>query len=400
MSHPTSRLNIAVLTASASRSAGGLFTSVRRSAMAVRDLGHDIAVLALKDEYSAADLAAWQPLTPQLFSKKGPRAFAYAPGLSAVLAAGSHDIVHLHGLWQYLSVQASRWRRDTGKPVMVSPRGMLDPWALKNSGWKKRIARALFEDDNLRNAACLHALNAAEASAMRAFGLKNPIAVIPNGTDLPDLSLHRSRPTSLPDDGRKSLLFLGRIHPKKGIAELIDAWALLKRRAPQIARHWKLVIAGWDDGGHRPGLERRVTAAGLQESIYFTGPVHGAEKEALLSVTDAFILPSYSEGLPMAVLEAWSYEVPVFMTAACNLPEGFIENAAIEIMTKPEEMVRVLAQYLGDGAENGKALAAFGLRGRSLVAERFTWTRIASQYADVYDWVVNGGPLPGCVVRV
>ena len=102
----------------------------------------------------------------------------------------------------------------------------------------------------------------------------------------------------------------------------------------------------------------------------------------------------------MAVLEAWSYEVPVFMTAACNLPEGFIENAAIEIMTKPEEMVRVLAQYLGDGAENGKALAAFGLRGRSLVAERFTWTRIASQYADVYDWVVNGGPLPGCVVRV
>lgn len=399
MSHASSRLNVAVLTASASRNAGGLFTSVRRSAIALGELGHDIAVLALQDEYSATDLSAWEPLTPQLFPRKGPKALAYAPGLEAALVAGSHDVVHLHGIWQYPSVQASRWRRRTEKPVMVSPRGMLDAWALKNSSWKKRIARALFESDNLHNAACLHALNNAEVTAMRAFGLTNPIAVIPNGTDLPDLTVKHARPGWLPDDGCKTLLFLGRIHPKKGVSELIDAWALLKRRAPHLVRQWTLVIAGWDDGGHRPGLERRVAEAGLKGSIHFPGPVHGSEKAALLSAADAFILPSFSEGLPMAVLEAWSYEVPVFMTEACNLPEGFVQGAAVEITAEPENMARVLADYLDGGIEGGKGLAAFGSRGRALVAKRFTWSRIACAHADVYHWMVRGGEIPDCVVR-
>jgi glycosyltransferase involved in cell wall biosynthesis len=389
------RLSLAILTGSISRSAGGLFNSVRRGAIALDEAGCRVRVLAVADAHAAEDLAAWCPLKPQLFEARGPRSIAFAPGLFETLETGSDDVVHLHGIWQHLSISTSRWRRRTGRPVMISPRGMLDPWALRNVGWKKQIARVLFEDANLRGATCMHALNQPEADAMRAFGLTNPIAIIPNGTDLADAKATFDRPAWLPDDGRKTLLFLGRLHPKKGLREMAAAWAELKQRAPDVARAWRLVIAGWDDGGHVPALSREITAAGLEADILVPGSMFGDAKAALLAASDAFILPSYSEGLPMSVLEAWAYGLPVFMTAACNLPEGFAVDAAVEISVEPSEMARMLARYLGDGA-----LAGYGARGQVLVTERFAWPQIAAQHVEVYNWMRCGGQAPECVQTI
>ena len=145
------------------------------------------------------------------------------------------------------------------------------------------------------------------------------------------------------------MLFLGRIHPKKGVAELIRAWALLRRSDPSLALGWRLIVAGWDDGGHLPGLRTLVAELGLVDHVLFIGSVFGADKEAWFRSAKAFILPSYSEGLPMAVLEAWSYELPVFMTGACNLPEGFEEGAAIEVSTDPNQLANALGVDLGSG---------------------------------------------------
>jgi poly(glycerol-phosphate) alpha-glucosyltransferase len=322
------------------------------------------------------------------FDARLVKSIGYAPDLGRALLSGDHDVLHQHGLWQYLSVQSIAWRAKTGRPVIVSPHGMLDPWALCHSGWKKEIARFFFEDRNLKGAACLQALNESELASIRALGLKNPVAVIPNGVDLPDTADWPKRPNFYPSD-RRTLLFLGRLHQKKGVSELIEAWARLKAAAPKLIAGWHLVLAGWDDRGFRAQLEERVVRDALSSDITMPGPLYGLAKTAALAHADAFILPSYSEGLPVAVLEAWAYGLPVFMTASCNLPEGFAAEAAVEITTTPENIASTLASHLGD-----QHLPDLGRNGRALVAERFTWQRIVRLQSDIYRWLATGGPAP------
>jgi poly(glycerol-phosphate) alpha-glucosyltransferase len=231
-------------------------------------------------------------------------------------------------------------------------------------------------------------LNDSEYRAIRGFGLTNPVAVIPNGTCLPQGDAHRNSV-----GGReKILLFLGRIHPKKGLVELLRAWTLLKARHPGLAQEWRLIVAGWDDGGHLPALHALAAQLGLGEDVEFPGPLFGAEKDAVLARASAFALPSFSEGLPMAVLEAWAWRLPVFMTRQCNLPEGFQAGAAFELPTDPAEMAEVLAAGLED-----PALELAGEAGRNLVEERYTWPAVTAEMIAVYDWLVRGGSPPACV---
>lgn len=379
--------SIGIVTTSLSRKAGGLFHSVRRSALALSEAGADITVYGVEDDHTAEDIEAWGPLDPKVFPQLGPSPLGIGRGLARAVRYGGHDVIHLHGIWQYASVAAM----GAGVPVMISPRGMLDPWAVANSGWKKKLAGWLFEYRNLRNAACMHALNAAEREGMRHFGLKAPIAEIPNGTDLPDLEHEAPRPGWLPDDGKKTLLFLGRIHPKKGLQELLAAWSVLSASHAEVTDKWRLVIAGWDDGGHEAGLKDYAKDAGIAD-VLFPGPLHGEEKDAALHHADAFILPSHSEGLPMAVLEAWAYGLPVFMTDACNLPIGFDEGAAWRVEAAPDALAGELQAGLSKPDISG-----MGVKGRKLAAERFAWAPIARQHIEVYDWMVQGGPRPDCV---
>lgn len=379
-------VSLGIVTGSMSRRAGGLFNSVRKSAIHLDEAGADVTVYALEDEHSAEDRGEWAPLDPVVMPTLFAPVFPLAPGLTGRIEAGDHDLLHLHGIWQLQSRAVNRWKRRTGRPVMISPRGMLDPWALAHSGWKKRLVGAWFENRNLREADCLHALNASEAASMRGFGLTNPIAVIPNATDLPQIA---PRP---PRQGRRTLLFLGRIHPKKGLRELIEAWALACSARPDLPHEWRLVIAGWDDGGHAPPLARSIEERGVGSSITLAGPAFGAAKDSLLREADAFVLPSYSEGLPMSVLEAWAYRLPVLMTRECNLPEGFARAAAIEITTDPGALSATLAETLCS-----KDLAALGEAGRALVEKKFIWPQVAREHLAVYRWMVEGGSAPACV---
>lgn len=379
-------LSLGIVTGSMSRNAGGLFNSVRKSAIHLAETGAEVSVYALEDEHSAADLGEWKPLVPQVLPTLVSRPMPYAPDLDRRLAAAEHDVLHFHGIWQLTSRNVSRWKRRTGRPVMISPRGMLDPWALANSAWKKKLVGALFENRNLREADCLHALNASEARSMRRYGLANPIAIIPNATDIPDV-----RPRG-PSQGRRTLLFLGRIHPKKGLTELVSAWAIALKMCPKLGDKWQLQIAGWDDGGHAGPLRDRIGALGLGDSVELCGPVFGSEKDALLRSVDAFVLPSFSEGLPMSVLEAWAYRLPVLMTAECNLPEGFESGAAIEVTTDPDALAGQLAAALLDAD-----LSPLGEAGRALVKERFSWPSVVARQLEVYRWMVEGGEPPACV---
>ncbi|WP_376705421.1 glycosyltransferase [Mesorhizobium sp. ISC25] len=395
MTAPIVRQNLAlaIVTGSISRLAGGLYNSVRGSALSLHKAHTDISVLGYSDKFTAQDISSWSPIVPLAAPHYGVSSIRYAPSIGHALSQTRFDVVHQHGIWHTTSVQVSAWRRRTGGKVIVSPRGMLDPWALRNSGWKKKAVEILFERSNLRGASCLHALNRSEAEAFRSYGLANPIAIIPNGIDLPhDRPSDGLAPKIKPAAGRRVLLSLGRLHPKKGIEELIEAWSILRSDAPTIAAAWQIVIAGWDDGGHELRLRELVTKRGLQNDVVFVGPLYGAAKDAALRQADSFILPSYSEGLPMSVLEAWAYRLPVFMTDACNLPEGFAEAAAIRIETDPAALAAILSQAL-----MRPDLAYYGTSGRRLVEERYVWDEIARHHIQVYRWMLDGGRPPPCV---
>jgi glycosyltransferase involved in cell wall biosynthesis len=379
--------------ASVSRQAGGLFWAVPPLVRSLKAGGCAVTVLSIADRNSTEDAGYWADADLKVSSPRGPRAFGYAPGLDAALDGAGLDVVHTHGLWMYPSVAASRWTARSRKPLIVSPHGMLDAWALRNAAWKKRAAGWLFENHHLRLAACLHALSEAEYQAIRDYGLSNPVAVIPNGVGLAAAREPLPRPAwahGLQGDAR-ILLFLGRLHPKKGLPNLLRAWA----RVPSMrSRNWYLVIAGWDQGGHEVELRRLAEALQLGEAVRFVGPQFDVHKAACMASADAFVLPSLSEGLPMAVLEAWAFRLPVLMTPQCNLPEGFAARGAMEIAPDADRMAERLAAFLDLPEAERRAM---GNRGRRLVEERFNWSAISAQMSEVYAWVLGRQERPACV---
>jgi poly(glycerol-phosphate) alpha-glucosyltransferase len=295
------------------------------------------------------------------------------------------DLVHLHGLWMHTSLATLAFTHKTRRPHLVSPHGMLDPWALDNSRWKKRLAATFFEDANLGSAGCLHALNPAEEKAIREYGYTGPVCVIPNGVDLPTSD---GTPGAAPwwtktAPEKKTLLYLGRIHPKKGLLNLLKAWARLE---PGLRQAWRLVIAGWDENRHLLTLRRMAQALRIESTVLFPGALYGEDKKGAFHYCNGFILPSVSEGLPMVLLEAWAHGKPVLMTPQCNLPEGYEADAAIRIETSPESITEELRRFMAlDDAERDR----IGANGYCLVTRRFAWPVIAAEMAVVYRWLAG-----------
>ena len=210
-----------MVTASLSTAAGGLFFVLRDVTSRLQARGYPQAVFGLSDPALADDRAQWSVERLSAFDGVGPGAFRLSRPLMRALADAELDVLHLHGIWNSASLAAWRWRRTTGRPLVISPHGMLDEGALSFSPAKKRLAALLYERANLRGASAIHALNRAEADSVRAFGITAPIAIIPNGVDLPSAGIIEARDWTL--TGRRTLLFLARLHPKKGVQELIPS---------------------------------------------------------------------------------------------------------------------------------------------------------------------------------
>jgi poly(glycerol-phosphate) alpha-glucosyltransferase len=277
---------------------------------------------------------------------------------------------------------------------------MLDGWALARSAAHKPAALAVIERAHLTRATVTPALTAAEAAAIRAAGCRAPIAVIPNGIDMPAAAPARLDPSATAAaataarDPRNVLLFLGRLHPKKGVAELIAGWAKAVALDPALAASWRLQLSGWDDGSHLGRLLAAAARSGVAASISFTGPLTGTAKIAAYARANAFILPSASEGLPMTILEAWSHGLPVFATAACNIPDGFANHAAIAIDRAPDTIAATLVATHSDC----RRLAATGAAGRRLATERYAWAPIAARWQAVYAWAAGRAPPPADIL--
>lgn len=395
---------------SLSRNAGGLFESVRHLVQALEREDVGVGVFGCADENTGEDVGHWHPTQVSIFKPVWPESFGYSPEYLEEIEAYAPNLIHTHGIWLYPSMAARRYSLQTGAATMISAHGMLDPWAVNHSRWKKALAYWLFEKAHLENATCLRALCQSEADSIRSLGLKNPVSIIPNGIDLPEKMPDGPAPwQGRVPEGRKILLYLGRIHPKKGLPELMRAWATLTRENPEIRSEWLLAISGWDQGGHENELKEICRQEGIAwddlrapeseqsagASVLFTGPQFNDAKARAYYHSAAFILPSYSEGLPMVVLEAWAYQLPVLITPECNLPEGFAAGAAIRITPHASSIGEGLRQLFEmSGAERDQ----MAQRGRELIVNKFNWRSIALEMKVVYQWMLGGGTRPGCLM--
>ena len=284
------------------------------------------------------------------------------------------DVFHGHGFYVYPNWILGKQVRKRSKMLVYHPHGFLEPWILARSRIPKKIAHFLFENQNFRYAQLWRALTIKEADQIRACGISAPVVVAANGVHLKEYDRHVSTGLT-PTKTKKRILFLARIHPKKGLKILLEIW-------PEIQgcfNDWEIIVAGPDEGGHRTELEQLTSTLGLSESVKFIGTVSGDTKLAWLKSSDLFILPSYSEGFSVAVLEAMTCAKPVLITTGCNFPEVSNENAGWICEAEHNSLKLALTRSLDLSDEERQAM---GNCGRELVERKYTWTKIAETIID------------------
>lgn len=310
-----------------------------------------------------------------------------SPNLASELARGADDvdIIHNHGLWLMPNVYAGRIAAKARKPLIVSPRGMLAPEALRFSARKKKLFWSLFQERAVAHAAAWHATSAEEARDIRAFGVAAPLAIIPNGIDLTSTIADHEAARS-----ERTVLFLSRIHPKKGLKNLISAWSQVVAQRP----YWQLVIVGPDENGHRAELEAQVARAGVS-SVRFLDAVYGEDKANLLTSADLFVLPTKTENFGLAVAEALAAGVPAIVTKGAPWSGLESEGCGWWIDQGVEPLTAALLEAT---ALSPAVRREMGSRGRAWMARDFGWDSIAARMVQVYAWCLGKGDRPDCVV--
>ena len=296
------------------------------------------------------------------------------------------DLVHVHEIWHYAGYVAHRAAKKQGIPFVITPHGELGESHLRHKAWKKRIYMKLILDRILRNSSAIHAITAAERDRIGKLGYHVPVAVAPNGVD-PTQFDHTPDPSDLLNKhpalrGRNVILFLGRLNPTKGLDILARGFSEVSRIFPDTV----LLVAGPDEEGGRRQMESILRYEGVSDRVVFTGMLTGDDKMAALALADLFVLPSYSEGFSIAVLEALASRLPVVITKACNFPEVAEHGAGFVVEADEEAISGAIGKLLSDPYLR----ARMGERGRKLVSERYTWQASAAIIADLYRSLVAG----------
>lgn len=298
--------------------------------------------------------------------------------------AGEVDIVHNHSLWSMVNVAAGWVVPGHRARLVTSPRGTLSRWALNRRRVAKRVLWPL-QCRALTQASLLHATCQAEYEEIRALGLRAPVAVIPNGIDLPFM------PANTCVSRWRTLLFLGRIHPKKGIDRLLRAWETLQVRHPS----WRLVIVGVGEQAHEREAKELAVALGL-ERVEFEGARYGAEKSSAYFDAELFVLPTHSENFGMTVAEALAHGCPAVVSRGAPWSdlesEGcgwWVDHAVPNLMAALDTAMSLPSARLSD----------MGLRGRAWMERDFGWDPVAQKMEAAYRWITAGGDVPAWVQR-
>tara|TARA_B100001093_G_scaffold448445_1_gene454032 strand:- start:1433 stop:2542 length:1110 start_codon:yes stop_codon:yes gene_type:complete len=359
-----------------SRKGAGVMEAPKGLALALNShVNIDISAIALDDDRTSDCLKEWESIN--IYRRKNYFA-GFSFGLSTLLDEIKPDIVHIHGLWVGIGIQSAFWAMKNKTPYIVSPHGMMDEWAWKKSLIKKAIVYKLWQKKVLLNAYKIHALNEEEAISIKKILSNSAIIIQPNGINLKD---YIGGPTK--KKSPKKLLYLGRLDPKKSVLELIKAWKSLIQDAKDF--NWKLEIAGSGDLEYEKKLKSEAKAIPYKY-ITFKGHVSGENKIECFKSSDAFILPSKSEGLPVAILEAWASSLPVAMTKQCNLNEALELKLAFEVYPDIPKLEKSLSLFLS--FDNSKFLR-LGQESHQYVKKYYSWSNIAQEFNKLYSGMYN-----------
>ena len=347
--------------------AAGTTTFCVRVAEESAKLGHEVAIVVMAKR-------------PETDAKTAVLVLEWIPGTELPFIP---DVMHIHGLWTPWLSRVQHWAQAQGIKVVLSPHGMLAPWAMAHKRWKKMLPWMLYQKRNIRKADVIHVTSAQEERWVRDLGFTNKIIEVPLGTDLPSKTATHDFPV-------KYVVFVGRIYPVKGLDLLIKAWAQLKTR-PE-AQGWHAVLVGPNQAGHMEELEalaaslgvttRRGDVAGIEDAdVTFTGPLYGEAKNEVVRKARLAILPSYTENFGGVVIDALALGVPVL--ASSKTPWDRLAEAGCGASF--EVNADVLVEHCIEWMRRTDTMRSdCGTLGKTLVASRYTWVAVGDKLTAVY----------------
>jgi glycosyltransferase involved in cell wall biosynthesis len=365
------------------KEAAGPSYSVPRLCQALASNGHKVqlACLAARGNIPQVDVnvySEWPVLRRFAVSTTLPRAVREQ--------SRSVDIVHNHSLWSMVNVAAGFAVPGLRARLVTSPRGTLSAWALSRRKTTKRLLWPL-QRRVLARADLLHATSQVELTEIRAQGFFAPVAVIPNGIDLPDEDGQRQ-----PDNPAGcTLLYLGRIHPIKGIDRLLECWAALER----THKDWRLVIAGPGEPSHLDAVRRQIQTLKLRRAE-LSGPLYGPEKRAAYRNADLFVLPTHSENFGMVVAEALAHSCPVVVSRGAPWSGIAHEQCGWWTSNEVDELGATLTHAMSSSLSS---LRRMGENGRNWMQREYSWQAVAEKMENSYRWILGTASRPDCVVE-
>jgi glycosyltransferase involved in cell wall biosynthesis len=375
---------------------GGPAKSVPYMCKYLGDIGVNTQIVSIKCvDNEKNTLVKKHNLTWSSFNYKGVRKFRYSSEMKIFLESlfiKNNDIIlHTQNLWNYISYVSFRIHNKYDAPLVVSIRGSLYKWSLKQSKLKKRIAWMLFQKKVLQNCSCIHVTEKKELEAVRSLKIKTPIAIIPNGINLEEFNTSRTQQKAKCNLGlkynKKYILFISRLHPKKGIEFLVNSWVSLNDQYNE----WDLLIVGpEEDKSYVNSLKSNINKNELTDRVVFTGMLEGQQRLDAFAASSLFVLPSHTENFGVAIAEAMAAKLPVITTHGTPWEEIDTYGAGWWVELCQENINQALGEALSCSGED---LKQKGLNGYQLI-KKYEWKYQAKKMEELYIYLLNKGIKP------